>query len=205
MDAQDDDADSHPDENQGRVGYGVYGRFTPIALGLIVIATVVAIGLYQRGSSEEDDPISQRLGEPAPDVALTLFDGSSLRLADQRGSVVVLNFWAEWCEPCKVEAPILQAFSQETRDDGVIVVGVDIKNDNAERAQAFIAAHGLTYPIGRDDGGSNPTRGPLEIAFGIPPAYPTTIFLGPDGTVVSTHLGPVDAETLWEYVAQARD
>ncbi|MGH2560604.1 MAG: TlpA family protein disulfide reductase [Thermomicrobiales bacterium] len=193
-----------PDDDQGRIGYGHYGRATPVALGLLIVAAVVAIGIYQRGGDDESDPVSRRLGEPAPDVTLTLFDGSTLRFADLQGNVVVLNFWAEWCEPCKVEAPILQAFSEQTANEDVVVIGVDIKADQAENARAFIADHNLTYPNARDDGGTNPTRGPIELAFGIPPAYPTTVFLSPDGAVASTHLGPLDAETLREYVAAAR-
>ncbi|MGH2533280.1 MAG: TlpA family protein disulfide reductase [Thermomicrobiales bacterium] len=195
---------SEAETDQGRIGYGHYGRFTPVALGLLIVAVVVAIGFYQRGGDDESDPVSRRLGAPAPDVTLTLFDGSRLRLADLTGNVVVLNFWAEWCEPCKVEAPILRAFSEESADEDVIVIGVDIKADKEENARAFIADHNLTYCNARDDGGANPTRGPVELAFGIPPAYPATVFLSPEGTVASTHFGPLDAATLRQYVADAR-
>lgn len=202
---QDKPIPAEPEEEHGRIGYGAYGRFTPVALGVLIVTVVVVIGISQRGAGEEEEPVSQRLGEPAPDVTLTLFDGSTLRLADLRGRVVVLNFWAEWCEPCKVEAPVLQAFSEETADEEVVVVGIDIKSDQEEKARAFIEEHELTYLMARDDGGANPTRGPIELAFGIPPAYPTTVFLTPDGAVDSAHLGPVDAETLREYVEQARN
>ena len=68
-------------------------------------------------------------GSPAPPLDLTLLNGGSLRLADLKGKVVVLNFWASWCIPCRKEMPALQAIWQEYQEQGVIFVGVAVNSD----------------------------------------------------------------------------
>ncbi len=78
--------------------------------------------------------------------------GSSASTADLRGRIVVLNFWASWCDPCKLEAPILEEVARRYRRGGdVVVVGVDVQ-DLRERALGFVRDNGLTYPSLRDGG-----------------------------------------------------
>jgi len=191
-------------DDHGRIGYGRYGRFTPLALAALLIASLLAIGLYQSGSdSTPDQPASRLVGRPAPDVTLTLLDGTPLRLTSLRGSVVVLNFWASWCDPCRREMPVLQAL-HATGDDRVVVVGVGLKNDRDERARAFVRDLGLTYAIGRDTGGDERVRGLIELAFGVE-YYPSTVFIRPDGVIAAAHLGELDEEQLRAYVAEAAE
>ncbi len=121
-------------------------KLAPIAviLGTVSIAAVVGLGLMQRGQT-------QLTSGPAPDFTIPTFDGGSFRLSDRRGKVVVINFWASWCLPCRVEAPILQATWERYRDRGVVLVGVDYV-DTERDARAFIGEFGLTYPMGPDIG-----------------------------------------------------
>ncbi|MFM9108276.1 MAG: TlpA family protein disulfide reductase [Chloroflexota bacterium] len=192
----------------GRIGYGRFGRITPVLLGLAILAALGAIWWF--GQREAEDGPGRRAGyvagKMAPDVSLLLFDGSTLDLKDLRGSVVVLNFWASWCVPCREESPALQAFSEEEAAAGrnTVVVGVDIRTDDEADARAFVEELGLTYPIGRDDQTDQPGIGPVEAAFGIPSAYPATIFIAPDGTVDRFHLGPITLEQLRYAATQAR-
>ena len=203
------DGADHPgdaDDAHGRIGYGRHARLTPVALAALLILGVAVIGVRQRGL---DVPMAQpgRLaGERAPDVSLTLLDGTRLRLADLRGSVVVVNFWASWCRPCRDEAPLLQALSDEAARAGepTVVVGVGVRTDKDADARAFVRELGLTYLVGRDTATSAPGRGPIEVAFGIPSAYPSTVFIRPDGVVDRYHLGPLTADQLRAAVAVAR-
>ncbi|HET8523079.1 MAG TPA: TlpA disulfide reductase family protein [Thermomicrobiales bacterium] len=195
-----------PADNEGRIGYGLYGRYTPFGLAALIIVVIVAIGVYQqRDKGDSGTKAGDLIGSTAPNVTLTLFDGSSLDLAELRGKVVVVNFWAQWCDPCKKESPLLQQFSDQAKagGDNVAIIGVDIKSDDVSKARAFVAEHGLTYPIGQDRGGSDPLHGEIETAFGTPFGYPTTIFISPKGKVTANHVGPLNEQLLTQYVQDA--
>jgi cytochrome c biogenesis protein CcmG/thiol:disulfide interchange protein DsbE len=201
-----DDIAAGEGEAHGRIGYGQYGRLTPLALAALLVLGLLAIGIYRQGSGKPATKPNALIGRPAPDVTLTLLNGSPLRLADLRGSVVLVNIWASWCDPCRRESPDLEAVSKESAPHGtkVVVVGVGLKNDVDANARAFVRDLGLTYPIGRDLGGTDPTFGPIERAFGVDPnRYPETFVIRPDGTVAAVQYGQTDAKQLRRDIAQA--
>jgi peroxiredoxin len=200
-DDPDDIASDH-----GRVGYGRIGRFSPLVLGLLLLLIVLGIWWVQRDEQPNAPPLGKLTGEPAPDFTLTLLDGSSLHLADLRGQVVVLNFWASWCAPCREEMPELQAYWEEAQRDGeeTMIVGVGVRTDVNEDARDLVEAGGFTYPIGRDTNTDQPGIGPIEAALGVPSAYPSTVVIGPEGTVDGFHLGPLTVERLRWLVDEAR-
>jgi cytochrome c biogenesis protein CcmG/thiol:disulfide interchange protein DsbE len=91
-----------------------------------------------------------KAGTAAPEFSLARLTGSgSVSSADLKGGPVVINFWASWCDPCREEAPLLEAAWREHRDEGLTVLGVDLK-DAPDNARAFIDEHGLTYPTVTD-------------------------------------------------------
>jgi cytochrome c biogenesis protein CcmG/thiol:disulfide interchange protein DsbE len=190
----------------GRVGYGRIGRYSPLALGLLLVLVIAGIWWTQRDAAPGAASLGQMAGEPVPDVTLTLLDGSPLRLSDLRGDVVVVNFWASWCEPCRTEMPELQAFwdAAQTAGERTTIVGVGIRTDVDKHARDVVAAGGFTYPIGRDTNTDQPGIGPIEAAFGIPSAYPSTVVIRPDGIVDAFQLGPLTAERLHWLVDEAR-
>lgn len=192
-------------EAHGRVGYGRFGKWTPLLLGLLIVGVLVTVWAAdtarQPNAAERERQTGNVTGEMAPAFTLTLLDGTSLHLADLRGKVVVLNFWASWCLPCRQEAPILEAFSKDATN--AIVVGVGIRTDNDADARAFVEEYGLTYPIGRDTETDRPGVGPIEAAFGLPSAYPATLFIAPDGRITRYHLGPVSEAQLAYGVNEA--
>jgi len=194
-------ADTEADlEEHGRIGYGRYGSASPKILAAIIILVVAAIGI---GSLRE------RLGDApgdgprmAPDIELALLDGSPWRLSDHRGAVVILNFWASWCEPCKEEMPAFELASAQGGAD-VVFVGVGAKLDRDEDVRAFIQRYGVTYAIGRDLGGDDRGRGTIERDYGVV-GYPATFFIGPDGTISAVVMGAIDIDRLQTYIAAAQ-
>jgi peroxiredoxin len=201
----DDPEDAKTDH--GRVGYGRIGRSSPLVLGLLLALVVAGIWWTQRDAPPGAASLGQMAGEPAPDVTLTLLDGSPLRLSDLRGQVVVVNFWASWCEPCRAEMPELQAYwdAAQLAGEQTTIVGVGIRTDVEKNARDLVAAGGFTYPIGRDTNTDQPGIGPVEAAFGVPSAYPSTVVISPDGIVDGFHLGPLTTERLRWLVEEARN
>jgi cytochrome c biogenesis protein CcmG/thiol:disulfide interchange protein DsbE len=193
-------------QEHGRVGYGRIGRFSPLILGALLLAVVGAIWWVQRDSVPSGAEVGSLTNQPAPDVTLTLMDGSPLRLADLRGKVVVLNFWASWCAPCRREMPELQAFWNEIKqsDEPTAIVGVGVRTDHDQDARALVAQGGFDYPIGRDTNTELPGLGPIETAFGVPEGYPATVVIRPDGVVDRYVLGPVNPDTLRSLINSAR-
>lgn len=169
----------------GRIGYGTR---TPWFLGGLLVLTVAVIGLAN--VLNQDDSDDARIGNLAPDFEMVLFDGSTFRLEDHRGQVVVLNFWASWCKPCREEMPALQQAADEAGDE-VVFVGIGAKTDRDEDARAFAEAFGITYPIGRDTEGGDRVNGAIQTAYGVF-GYPSTFVIDGQGRVDAVLITPID-------------
>ena len=128
--------------------------------------TAVPRRVLIRGKTEVED---------APPFDLTLFDQETLSLADLDGKVVVLNFWASWCPPCRFEMPDFEAAWKEYRDQGVVFVGVAV-SDSEEDARSFAEETGVTYPIGLDG------EGVTSVAYEVT-SLPTTVFIDREGRI----------------------
>jgi cytochrome c biogenesis protein CcmG/thiol:disulfide interchange protein DsbE len=122
-----------------------------LGVGSIVLLVGVALTAIVFGVALLRQSQTQPQSGAAPDFTLTTLDGEQIRLSEQRGKVVILNFWASWCIPCRDEAPVLQNIWEQYRSRGVIVVGVAY-TDTERGAREFIAEYGQTYPNGMDIG-----------------------------------------------------
>ncbi|MFG2041027.1 TlpA family protein disulfide reductase [Dactylosporangium sp. NPDC048998] len=118
--------------------------------------------------------------QAAPALTGQLLDTSAFRLADWRGSVVVVNFWASWCPPCGDEAPDLQAVADATAGLGVRLLGVDV-NDDRDAARKFVDSYHLSYPSLFDPSGEIPLIFPAIS----PRTLPNTVVLDQDGRVAA--------------------
>jgi len=135
------------------------------------------------------------VGQPAPDFALRSPDGSVVKLSDLRGSVVLVNFWATWCRPCKQELPDIQKAYDEFHARGLVVLEVNYQED-AKDAAAFFRDQHITLPMLLDAEGGVYTQYRLQ-------GLPDSFFVARDGTIAALQFGQLTADKLRERLAQA--
>jgi peroxiredoxin len=118
----------------------------------------------------------------APDFTLSDASGRAVKLSDFRGQVVLLNFWATWCVPCRTEVPWFVEFQQNYRDRGFAVLGVSFDDDGWKAVKPYIEAKRINYPVmlGSDD---------VSGAYGGIASLPTTLLIDKEGRIAVTHLG----------------
>jgi thiol-disulfide isomerase/thioredoxin len=139
--------------------------------------------------------------DPAPTINGRTLAGDDLDVADLRGSVVVVNFWASWCGPCVAEAKNLVAVAEATEPDGVVFVGVNIRDDKAN-ALAFERTHGIEYASIDDQPGALLTR----FRKLVPQTPPTTLLLDREGRIAARFIGGLtEAELLAPVEALAAE
>jgi len=166
-------------------------------VGLLVLACAV----FGYAVLPHMDPGRSRLrGELAPDFTLRVISGGEpgnrLALSDQRGRVVLLDFWASWCAPCRTQAPILEQFAARHASD-VTVIGVNT-GDAEPAALDFVRSVGITYPIVFDE------QGMVAKAFGAS-ELPTLVVIGPTGKVSAIDARIIRDNELESLVQQARN
>ncbi len=155
----------------------------------VLLPALAVLGLLAYGMTMDTRYIpSPLLARPAPAFTLTLFDGSVLRLEDQRGKVVFLNFWASWCPPCRAEARALEAVWRQYKDRGVVFVGVNIQ-DKEPDARAFLDEFGITYPAVIDAGSR------IAVDYGVW-GLPEAFVIDRDGRITYKHVGALGIATL---------
>lgn len=113
--------------------------------------------------------------EPAPDFTLQSSTGENVRLAEQRGQVVMLNFWASWCGPCRKEMPLLDEMSKRYSAAGFVLYGVNVEEDNTD-AKKLIKELGVTFPILYD------TESKASSLYNVD-AMPTTVVIDKKGEI----------------------
>ena len=162
-------------------------RTFAVFIGVLALIALLTFGLASKGETV------LAVGEPIPDPELSALDGSgSGSVADYRGDWVLVNVWASWCDPCRDEAPELQRFYREHRNDGFVVLGVDSRDISGD-ARKFVDEFGLTYPQLHDSEGEVPD------ALGMT-GFPENFLVDPAGDVALIQKGPVDREYLDEQV-----
>lgn len=122
---------------------------------------------------------------PAADWNLKNLDGKSVKLSDFKGKVVILDFWATWCPPCREEIPGFIELQKQYGDKGLTVIGISLDQGGSEVVSAFVKAEKINYPIVLGDEAVAHNYGDIQ-------AIPTTFIIDPNGNIVGAHQGATD-------------
>jgi cytochrome c biogenesis protein CcmG/thiol:disulfide interchange protein DsbE len=162
-----------------------------VALGLVAL---LIFGVLQTSSSDTSIEEALARGERpvAHDATLPLLGGGSRSLADFRGTVVVVNFFAHWCPPCKREAPLIARTQKTIASRGATFLGV-AWDDTTDKVQEFVDEHGIDYPVVSDVDAS------FGNAYGVG-ALPETFVVDRDGRIVAALRGELDEQWIAEHV-----
>ncbi len=158
-----------------------------ILIGLVLVSGGCWIGLNQEASQDMDVTNAETapiVGSLAPEISLNTLSGEKVNLSDFRGKPVLVNFWATWCGPCRIEMPEFQATHQEYGADFVILAINATAQDNGD-IDGFVEEMGLTFPILLDEAGD--VMDAYQI-FGLP----TSIFIDREGVIHTIHRGLVN-------------
>ncbi|RCV49976.1 TlpA family protein disulfide reductase [Marinitenerispora sediminis] len=183
---------------------------TPLLRAAAVLVTAAALagcaGGVDQGTGDADNRYVEGDGsstafavderQEAPEVAGETLEGEPVSLADYRGDVLVLNFWASWCAPCRAETPVLEQVYEEHREAGLEFLGVNIK-DNLTAAQAFERNNEVSYPSLYDQPGQ------VSQAFRdtVPPqSIPSTLVIDREGRIAARVIGATNYNGLTELV-----
>lgn len=154
---------------------------------LFFIAAIIAAMLFAgvraaRKNRASGSPAGQLIGRVAPDFDLPSLDGKNLKLSDLRGKAVLLNFWATYCGPCKIEMPWFVELQKEYGPQGFQIVGVAMDDASTEEIAKFAKQMGVNYPIllGQESVGQS---------YGGVGVLPTTFFLDRDGKLIAREFG----------------
>jgi peroxiredoxin len=146
------------------------------SLILLALGWLVFSGFTGQQHQVNVNQIAQK-GFQAPDFSIYDAAGYEMNLDDYKGKVIILNFWATWCPPCKAEMPDLQRVHNLLYQQGVVILGINQTNqENPEDVEAFIQSQGLTFPILLDRSGE------ISSLYNVS-ALPTTFFIRPDGVI----------------------
>lgn len=191
----DHDADSRVDlgaeggDGQVTRARGRRAAAVAVGVGVVVAGLVWLLASATGGESSAESPL---IGKPAPSVVGRTLDGEQFDLADHRGRWVVVNFFASWCAPCRIEHPELLDFASRHPDDAT-VVSVAF-GDKEEDAREFFEELGGDWPVLVDG------TGPIAISFGVT-KVPETYLIAPDGTVAEKWISNITASQLDRAIA----
>jgi thiol-disulfide isomerase/thioredoxin len=161
-----------------------------------IVAVMLSVGVRMARNHGNRPTPGQLMGNVAPDFQLPTLEGKQLRLSDLRGKAVLLNFWATYCEPCKVEMPWFVELQQQYGPQGFQIVGVTMDDASNADIAKFTKAMGINYPIviGQDSVGES---------YGGVGVLPTTFFLDRDGKLIAREFGLQSRSVFVDHIKKA--
>ncbi|WP_102692902.1 TlpA disulfide reductase family protein [Rummeliibacillus pycnus] len=151
----------------------------------------------QVSTAKNDKGSGLEINQTAPDFQLKTLDDKKVKLSDYKGKIVILNFWATWCPPCKAEIPQMEKYyKKQAKDDGVEILAVNLTKADKDKAyiRDFVKSYEMTYPVLLDEDGEQQRQ--YEIV-----TIPTTFFIDKNGKIQKKVVGPMDQEMMSKTIA----
>jgi thiol-disulfide isomerase/thioredoxin len=136
----------------------------------------------QKGSAPQSTNKPSAKRNVAPDFNLKDIDGKPIKLSDYKGKVVLLNFWATWCGPCRIEIPWFIEFQKTYKDRGFTVIGVALDDEGWDVVKPYVQEKQINYPVAVGDAITEQAFGPIE-------SLPTTLIIDKEGRIANAHVG----------------
>jgi len=160
-------------------------RFALILLVFAILVIGVGIGLMEKKPAPQKPAKTGLVGQQAPDINLPLVGGGEVNLSDLRGKIVMVNFWATWCPPCKAEMPSMERLYSRFKNNGFELLAVNAEVDGLEVLPEFLQKHKHTFPVPVD------TEGEVQAAYGVF-RFPESFVVGRDGIILEHVIGGRD-------------
>jgi thiol-disulfide isomerase/thioredoxin len=186
-----------------------YRRSVPLLVAGVLagVPVLAGCGQEQPGTASGDTQFVKGTGQitevprgqrrAAPDISGPAVGGGTVRLSDHRGKIVVVNVWGSWCAPCRAEAPHLAKVAKDTKDEGVVFLGINTRDLDKANARAFERSYGVEYPSIYDPSGEQILKFPRGSLS--PQTIPSTVVLDREGRIAVralTELGEKDLRDL---------
>jgi thiol-disulfide isomerase/thioredoxin len=162
-----------------------------------IVAAMLWAGIFVSRKNSGATPVGSQLrGQTAPDFDLQTIDGKNMKLSDFRGKAVLLNFWATWCGPCKIEMPWFVELQKQYGPQGLQIVGVAMDDSSTQDIAKFVNEMGVNYPIllGKEAVGQS---------YGGVGVLPTTFFIDRDGKFVAREFGLQSRSVFVDHIKEA--
>jgi peroxiredoxin len=174
--------------------------YTGFFIGVIVLLFIFNNTDYLFGRNDENGPYppnyvpsAQKSSALAPDFTLPTADGKSIKLSDLRGKVVIVDFWATWCPPCRKGIPDLISLKKKYGNKGFEIIGVSVDTDTKSEVVPFLKEHGMNYPV---------VYGNVNVyqQYGGIRAVPTSFVIDKQGKIVASYEGLITIETYENHI-----
>lgn len=175
----------------------IFNNISRLSILAVILFIIALLGYSIFGNNKNTVKSSPLIGKVAPNFTLKSFDHQNdIKLEDYKGKVILLNFWASWCVPCKEEARALDFAWNKFKDDNVVFIGINIW-DNELQAKSFLYNYNVVYKNGFD-----PTSS-IQVDYGVA-GVPETYIINPSGLVVEKYNGALDLKIIEYFIKIAR-